>query len=241
MHPQTFADAKALFRHTKRCAQRYTNARVVVAPPAVFLYPLARGYRGKRIDFAAQSILWEEEGSYTGEVSAPQVRDAGATYAIIGHAEQRARGVDDEEVRKKVPSALRAGLMPIVAVGEQERDESGAYMQALRAQITAALVDAPPKTLKDVIIAYEPVWAVGAPKAPDAHAVHQMMLLVRKIVAETYDAAVAKRIRVLYGGAVDETSATDILHIPDISGVLIGRASLVPEKVEAIVAVANIT
>lgn len=239
MNPQTGADAKVLFASTKKIATKSPNVEVVVVPPAIFLRELSKGYKGTSISFGVQNIFWEHEGSYTGETSAAQSRDAKAVYAIIGHAERRMLGDSDEDVRKKVIEALHDGLKPIVAVGESERDEAGAYVQFVRDQITTALIDVPEKKLKDITIAYEPLWAIGALEAPDAHAVHQMMLLVRKTIRDAYGENALKKVRVVYGGAVNDTNAFDILAVPDLDGVLVGRASLDPARLEVIVRAAH--
>jgi len=239
MNPETFTDAKRLFDATKKLAAKHKNVEVVVAPPIVFLRELAKGYRGTRVEFAAQNIFREHAGSHTGEVSAAQTRDCGATYAIIGHAERRAEGVDDDEVRRKVVEALHDKLDSIVAIGEGERDAEGKYILKVRQQITTALSDVPANRFKNITIAYEPLWAIGASEAPSANDVHQMMLLVRKTIMDSYGEKALKAIRVVYGGAVNESNATEILAVPDLDGVLVGRASLDPTKLEVILQAAQ--
>ena len=239
MNPATYEEAKKLFNATKKIATKNKDVHVVVAPPVIFLGDLAKGYRGSHIVFAAQNIFWEKEGSYTGEVSAAQVRDTGAQYVIIGHAERRKLGVSNEQVGKKVAAALEQSLRPIIAVGELERDTQGDYIQAIREQIVTALRDVSENKLKYITIAYEPVWAIGATQAPARDGVHQMMLLVRKILREEYGERVMKQMRVLYGGSVNDTNAFDILGVPDLSGVLLGRASLDPEQLEVVVRAAQ--
>ena len=239
MNPKTAGEAKELFAATKKIAAKSSDAQIIVAPPALFLRELVKGYRGTQLSFGAQNIFWEQEGSYTGEHSAIQVADAGATYVIIGHAERRRLGERDDDVRNKVNAALTAKLKPIIAVGESTRDDSGSYVQVVRDQITTALIDVPEQKLKDITIAYEPVWAIGASDAPDAHAVHQMMLLVRKTLKDTYGEKAFKKVRVVYGGAVNDTNAFDILAIPDLSGVLVGRAGLDPYRLEVIARAAH--
>lgn len=239
MNPQTFDDAKDLFNATKKLATKYTDVEIIVAPPIVFLRELAKGYRGNRIEFGAQNIFWEHEGSHTGEVSAAQAREAGATYAIIGHAERRALGVSNEQVRGKVRESLNDKLDPIIAVGESAQDAHGEYILLVRQQIVEALQDVPASKFKNITIAYEPVWAIGASEAPDAHMVHQMMILVRKTVADTYGEKAMRAIRVVYGGSVNNTNAEEIFGVPDLDGVLVGRASLDPYRLEAIISAAQ--
>lgn len=173
-------------------------------------------------------------GSYTGEISAAQSREAGATHAIIGHAERRALGVTNEQVRAKVNESLYQKLDPIIAVGESEQDVHGEYIFAVRQQIVEALQDVPAGKFKNITIAYEPVWAIGAPEAPDANAVHQMVLLVRKTVSDAYGEKAMRAIRVVYGGSVNNTNADEIFAVPDLDGVLVGRAGLDPVRLDAI-------
>ncbi|MAZ67311.1 triose-phosphate isomerase [bacterium] len=239
MNPPTFTEAKRLFDVTKKLAAVYKNAEVVIAPPTIFLRELAKGYRGTRVEFSAQNIFWEESGSFTGETSSIQVRDAGATYVIIGHAERRALGITDENVQHKVPVSLKGKLDPIVAVGERVRDTHGEYVHEVRNQITTALANVPASKFKNITIAYEPVWSIGAPEAPDTNSVHQMMLLVRKTIADAFGEKKMKSIRVIYGGAVNNENAKDILSVPDLDGVLVGRASLDPYRLEAILQAAH--
>lgn len=239
MNPQTFVEAKRLFEATKKATTGLTKVHTIVAPPAVFLRDLAKGYKGKVISFGTQNIYWEEEGSYTGEISAHQVADSGATYAIIGHAERRAQGVDNDMVRRKVFAGLKHKLQPIIAVGENEHDQGGVYIETVREQITIGLQEVPQSRYSDVIIAYEPVWAIGAPGAPRADAVHEMMLLVRKILMDTYGSKAMSQIRVIYGGAVNEDNAEEIFSVPDLDGVILGRASLQTHSLRTLLQVAN--
>ncbi len=238
MNPASLKVARSLFDGTKKQIANLDKVHVIVAPPAVFLPALAQSYRGKRITFAAQTIANETDGSYTGELSATQMKDAGAAHTIIGHAERRVLGETDADMHAKVHEALRLKLKVILAVGEAERDAHGAYITTIREQIATALADVPPTRLKDITIAYEPVWAIGALEAPDAHAVHQMILLVRKILVEQCGDRGA-RMRILYGGAVNEDNAESICAVPDIGGVLVGRASLEPMRLKGIIRAAN--
>ena len=239
MNPQTFADAKRLFDATKKLAMKNNKVDVVVTPPAIFLRELAKSYRGTRVEFGVQNIFGEHEGSHTGENSAAQARDAGATYVIVGHAERRAMGETDEDVHAKVTESLHDKLDPIIAVGESTRDAEGKYVLEVRKQITTALSDVPANRFKNVTIAYEPIWAIGAEQAPDANEVHQMMLLVRKTLMDTYGEKAMKAVRIVYGGAVNENNATEILAVPDLDGVLVGRAGLDPVRLEVILKAAH--
>ncbi|MDP2650206.1 MAG: triose-phosphate isomerase [bacterium] len=239
MNPKTLTEANRLFTAVKKSATGLKRVNTIIAPPAVFLHDLSRGYRGKSVAFSAQNVFYEQEGSYTGEMSPAQAKDAGAGYAVIGHAERRAMGESDEVVRRKVSAALQVHLKPIIAVGERERDEDGEYVSIVRAQIKAALTEVPPSKFKNVLLTYEPTWTIGMDDAPDKNSVHQMMLLVRKTLLELFGKDAMKQVRVLYGGSVNPENAADIFSVPDLDGVLIGRVSLVPAQLHEVLKIAN--
>jgi len=239
MNPETFAEARRLFDATKKLATTYKKVAVVIAPPAIFLRSLAKEYRGTRIEFSAQTIYQAVSGSHTGELSPTQVHDSGATYTIIGHAERRAMGESNKDIHEKVLAALAEKLDPIIAIGEHERDVNGEYVRGVRTQITTALADVPQSRFKNITIAYEPIWAIGASEAPDAHLVHQMMLLVKKTLADNYGEKAMKKVRVIYGGSVNETNGESILAVPNLNGILIGRAGLDPQKLEILLKIAQ--
>lgn len=239
MNPQSFVEAKRLFDATKKLGAKYRKAEIIIMPPAVFLRDLAKSYRGTAIEMGVQNVFWEREGSYTGEISPAQARDAGAAHVIIGHAERRGRGETDDMVRRKVVAVLQEKMYPIIAVGENDHDTQGEYIHTVREQIITALEDVPAARFKDITIAYEPVWAIGAEQAPDANAVHQMVLLVRKTLLDTYGEKAMKAVRVVYGGAVNGETAAEILAVPGLSGVLVGRASLSAETLQPIIDAAH--
>ena len=235
MNPRNFVEAKKLFDASKKLLSSTRGVELVIAPPMPFLQELAKRYKGTRIEFAAQDISEEIEGSHTGDISAYQVKSAGATQVILGHAERRALGESDELVRDKVEVALGARLDVIIAVGEGERDAAGEYIVNVRRQINTALDQVPEGKFKNVTIAYEPIWAIGAPEAPNANEVHQMVLLVRKTVADEYGSKAMKDISIVYGGSVNDENAFEILAVPGLDGVLVGRAGLDPKKLEVII------
>jgi len=239
MNPQSFVEAKRLFDSVKNITSKIKNVEVVVAPPAIFLRTLSHSYRGTKIEFGIQNVFWEHEGSYTGETSAAQAHDAGATYAIIGHAERRIQGVTDTQVNDKVLESLREKLDPIIAVGEREQDSEGEYIREVRAQIVTALTGVPINRFKNITIAYEPIWSIGAPEAPSASEVHQMMLLVRKTIRDAFGEKAMKDSRVIYGGAVNDENAEEIFQVPDLDGVLVGRAGLDPFRLDKILRAAE--
>ncbi len=200
---------------------------VVVAPVFTALAAVAEALRGTRVEVSAQDVFWEDKGAFTGEVCAPMLADAGCTYGIVGHSERRQFfGETDEGVAKKVTALRKAGLTPIACVGETLAErESGITFEVVRRQLEAILAVLDETGAAEVVIAYEPVWAIGTgkvAKSSDAQAVHAY--LRDRIVHKFGDAGHATRI--LYGGSVKPDNAAELLAQPDIDGALVGGASL---------------
>jgi triosephosphate isomerase len=191
------------------------------------LRELAKGYRGK-IAFALQNASPGTTGAHTGEISYAQGRDARATYALIGHAERRnpptGGGESNEDTRIKVAAALSADIMPILCVGEEKRSSSGEYFGFVQEQLKVGLANVPASSLKRVVIAYEPVWAIGATKPMTPRDMHEMAIFIRKTIVEQHGPA-GMDMKILYGGSIDETSAGAMLKDGDVKGLLVGRAS----------------
>ena len=225
MHPGTLSEAKKLLTATKRTVTPLRGIKVIIAPPAVFLSDLKRAYRGGRIAFAAQTVHEKEAGTYTGELSACQIHDAGATYTLVGHAERRAMGETNEQIAEKVGVACNAGLQPILCIGEGKRDTHGDYLAVLRQQLQTALAAVPKHKRTKLVVAYEPVWAIGAETAMKPDVMHRTALFIRKILVEHFGRA-AFETPVLYGGSVDAENAADMLHGAEVDGLLVGRASI---------------
>lgn len=223
MNPATFREAKTLFEATKKAAEKAKNVQIVVAPPAIFLRDLSRGYRG-RISFCIQNGFQESPGAHTGEISFAQAFDSNAQYALIGHAERRAGGETNEQTRVKVTSALKTGITPVLCIGELSRSVSGEHFTFVKEQLRAGLLDVTAPALKKIIIAYEPVWAIGAPCPMSPRDMHEMAIFIRKTVVEIFGEA-GMEIKILYGGSIDETTAGAMLRYGDVKGLLVGRAS----------------
>lgn len=154
-----------------------------------------------------------------------QAKNAGATYAIIGHAERRAMNETDDDVRKQVTGAVSLGIKVILCVGEKARDTMGTHFATIENQVRVALQDVSKNQFKDIIIAYEPVWAIGAPEPMHPHDIHETTLYIRKVVAEKFDTKPALSMPILYGGSVDDTNARAVLREGTTQGLLVGRAS----------------
>lgn len=231
-------DAKELVASAKRIAGK-SKHKLVVAPPAPYL-ALFAGARSK-VAFAAQDVSDTMVGAATGEISAAAAKGAGASFAIVGHSERRARGETDAVVAEKAVRALSAGLVPILCVGEKTRDREAAYLAELRAQLDAVFGKLPPKDRAKVIVAYEPVWAIGK-TAKDAMApadLAEMALYIRKILAQHLPEKDAKRVKVLYGGSVEEGSVRGLAAEGGVDGFLVGHASAEPKAFAALVKAAG--
>jgi triosephosphate isomerase (TIM) len=226
--------AKALARSAEKVSD--ADHRIILAPPAPMLGYL-RDHTHARVMFAAQDISDSSGGAATGETTAPAAHASGASYAIIGHSERRAMGEDDARIARKVQLALGAGIMPILCVGERERDAEAEYLGVVRSQVAAVLEAIQPEERLRIIVAYEPVWAIGK-SSQDAIVPGDLLEMVRYIrkTLETYLApAEAKQIPILYGGSVEPANIRALADGTDIQGFLVGRASTEPKTFSALV------
>jgi len=204
------------------------SAEIVVAPPFTSLSTVVEAARNTSIGVAVQNIHFDKQGAFTGEVSADMAKDAGAEYAIIGHSERRRMfGDTDETVNKKVHAALAAGLTPIVCIGETlEERENGSTNAVLERQVRVGLSGCTAQQVADLIIAYEPVWAIGTGRnatPAEAGAAHQH---IRALLATLFGTEAAEACRILYGGSVKPDNIAALRALPDVDGALVGGACL---------------
>lgn len=241
MNPSTIGDAKKLFLSVKDVASRLRNVNVVIAPPTPFIGELRHLYTGRQLEFGVQNIYFEARGSYTGETSAEMAKSAGAKYAIIGHSERRAMGETNEDVNKKIAAALLQDLTIVLCIGEVDRDVHGNYFSFLEEELRSALKGIPRISLKYILIAYEPIWAIGKTgrEAMRPHEVHETTLFLRKILAQMYDKKSAFAVPILYGGSVEPENTEDLLRDGGVSGFLVGHASLEASSFLPILKTAN--
>ena len=226
MNPSSLAEAKKLFVSIRQKLRSVKDVSVVIAPPSVYLSDLARLSPSGRIEIGAQRIWPESTGAQTGEISAPMVRSAGATYIIIGHSERRAQGIDNAAVQARIQAALQHKLTPILCVGEEARDESGEFFTHLEQQLTTALADLKKTQVARVVIAYEPVWAIGSGTTPTAADIYEIRLFIEKCLTKLFDRATARKVTVLYGGSVKPDNAAVLYQEGGVQGFLVGGASL---------------
>ena len=236
MSPKSAKEAQALFDHTKNTVGRLRSVTIVIAPPALYIPTLKAGYGGNKIALSAQEISVHEEGSHTGEISAEQYAHSGAKYALVGHSECNASLGD---IRIQTFLAVKHNLTPIVFIGESQRDAHGAYLETVQEQILASLEELSLKQVGTVVFCYEPVWAIGQAEPMDTYDIHTMMLFIRKVIAESYGPAMAKKIQVLYGGSVNSKNITGILAIDAVDGVAVGRASTDAMQFAELLKIAN--
>ena len=214
---------------------------IVVAPPFSALETAARLLADTPIRLAAQNLHWEPHGAFTGEVSGPMLKEAGCTYVILGHSERRQYFAEtDESVARKVRAAQRDGLLPIVCVGESlEERESGATLAVIDRQIRGALqdseLDPDPAALTGLVIAYEPIWAIGTGRSASPDQAQEVHATIRATLSSLTSPATADTTRLLYGGSVKPDTVDDLMARPDIDGALVGGASLQADSFARIV------
>ena len=217
------------------------SCKVVCCTPYVCLTEAVKAAEGTHVKIGAENLHFEDKGAYTGEVSADMLKDIGVEYVIIGHSERRQYFAEtDETVNLKTKKALEKGLIPIVCVGESLEDrEAGITMDLISIQIKKAFAGISSDDAKKVIIAYEPIWAIGTGKTATSDQAQEVCKGIRDVLSGLYSTEVAQEIIIQYGGSMNDTNAAELLAKPDIDGGLIGGASLVAEKFAPIVEAAN--
>ena len=213
---------------------------VALCVPAVCIPAAVRAMRETRVGIGAENMNANASGAYTGEIAADMLVDAGCKYVIIGHSERRAMGETDADVNAKVLAALENGLTPIMCCGESlEQREAGITGEHIAMQIKLGLQGVPEEKIRKVIIAYEPIWAIGTGRTATPEQAEEVCEDIRAVVRKLYSSKNARAISILYGGSMNEKNAFELLAQPDIDGGLIGGASLVPEKFVQIIEAAN--
>ncbi len=199
---------------------------VVFCVPAIDIVPVVEAVKGSNVAVGAENLYIEDSGAYTGEISADMIKDAGAKYVIIGHSERREYFLEsDEFLNKKVKKALEKGLIPILCCGESlEQREMGVTIDWIRLQIKSDLLGVSADDAKKIVIAYEPIWAIGTGKTATSDQAQEVCKAIRDCLAEIYDQATADEIRIQYGGSMNASNAAELLSKPDIDGGLVGGA-----------------
>ena len=237
---KTASETKKFAEELKALLPKAKWCDVVVCVPAVNISTAIKAFKDARVSVGAQNVFFEKSGAYTGEVSADMLKDLGVKYVIIGHSERRAMGETDADVNAKVLAALNAGLTPIMCCGESlEQRQSGITTEWITMQIKLGLAGVPEDKIRKVIIAYEPIWAIGTGLTATPDQAEEVCENIRTVVRKLYSSKNARAISILYGGSMNDKNAFELLAQPDIDGGLIGGASLVPEKFVKIIEAAN--
>ena len=234
---KTIAEAVEFVTKLRPLVANATHCEVVVAPPFTALRAVAEAAKGSNIAIAAQDVHWDKEGAHTGDVSPTMLVEAGCTHVIIGHSERRQDHHEtDESVNRKTKAALAAGLAPIVCVGEllAER-EAGKTEQVLERQVQGGLAGLTPQDFSRIIIAYEPVWAIGTGRTATPEMAAESHCFIRGLLRRQYREDLAARARILYGGSVKPDNIAGLMAQEEIDGALVGGASLKVDSFSAIV------
>lgn len=233
MNVETLAEAKDIVRKVKIKTAKIRKTEVVFCPPYIYIPALLSAHSGK-YKLGAQNIFQEQDGAYTGEISVNQLKQFGISYIIVGHSERRKMGETDEIVSKKIQAVLRGGMKPILCIGESVHDEEGEYLNFIKNQITKALTGISKGIISDVIIAYEPIWAVGAKSAMSPRDIHETTLYIKKCLREMFG-SYSESVTILYGGDVTIENSKAIIAEGFVDGLLVGRESLIASDFSEII------
>jgi triosephosphate isomerase len=233
----TVAEAATLVKALKVKVVNIHDVDMVVCPPFTNLMTIAELLKGSSIRLGAQNLYWEDHGAFTGEISAKMLLGVGCQYVIIGHSERRQYfGETDETVKRRLRKALSAGLTPIVCVGETlTQRQAGTTQTVIETQVRGAFKDIDADGFKKIVIAYEPVWAIGTGVNATPQQAQEVHAFIRLLLTRLYDAVIASQTRILYGGSVKSANAGELLSEHDVDGALVGGASLEAEGFAGII------
>lgn len=227
MH-KNIPEAIAMVKELKPLISDVKDVDVLICPVFTAVYPLANEVKGSNIQIGAQNVYWEPKGAFTGEIAVSMLADAGCSYVIIGHSERRQYFCEtDETVNKRTKATLDAGLIPIVCVGEtlQERESDNTF-KVIEKQVRDGIKNFSKEEAGKIVVAYEPVWAIGTGKTASPQQAQEVHEFIRKIYSEMYGSDVAEKVRILYGGSVKPDNVSELMKQKDIDGGLVGGASL---------------
>ena len=236
MNPISEKEAERLFINVAKLLSKIKKTEIVVCAPFVYLNKFKKFV--KKIKLGAQNVSSEESGAYTGEISTKMLYDLGVRYVILGHSERRNMGEKDEEINKKIKISLASGLVPILCVGEKERDKNHEYLKLVENQIKESLKGISKNLISKIIIAYEPVWAIGKNATREATPAEflEMKIFIKKIFSGIFGVKI-KIPSIIYGGSVNEKNAEEFLRQGEADGFLVGRISLEAEKFYKIISI----
>ena len=236
MH-KTIAEARELACKLVDRALGFAGCEVILCPPFTSIHAVAESVMGSGIELGAQDVYWEAKGAYTGEISCEMLIDAGCRWVIIGHSERRAMfGETDDTVNRKVKAALAAGLLPIVCVGESlAQREQGITADVVARQVEGAFVGVPADKADRLVVAYEPIWAIGTGRAATGEDANEVAKAIRRTLSGMYSDRVSEAVRIQYGGSVKPSNMAEFAKQSEIDGALVGGASLLAEDFAGII------
>jgi triosephosphate isomerase len=229
MNPETFKNAKILHDNIKKRLIKVKRTIPVVCPPSLYVSALRGKTTSRKMAYGVQDVSSEKSGAHTGELSVSMLKSVGVSYCIVGHSERRAKGETDELVSKKAALLIEGGIIPVVCIGELSVDARGDYLIYIKNQLIKSLAGISSAHISKVIIAYEPVFAVGASEPVTSHTVHQRNIFIRKVLADLYGKNKAFEVSILYGGSVTSVNASELVKGGDVDGLLVGRSSLMSD------------
>lgn len=238
---KTASETKAFAESLKPLLPRAKWCEIVLCVPYINIPTACKAFKDTRISIGAQNLHSAPGGAYTGEISGTMLKDAGVKYVIVGHSERRLQcGETDTVVNQKVRAAIGAGLYPIVCIGETgEQRKLGLTEEVVALQLKSALAGVPADKLRHVVIAYEPVWAIGTGKTATSAQAGEIGTEIRSIIRRLYGARIARSVTIQYGGSMNAGNAAELLAQPDVDGGLLGSASLTPSEFVAVINAAN--
>jgi triosephosphate isomerase (TIM) len=233
----TLAEAVALAEATAEACSSKTDGDVMIAPPFTALKTVADKISGTSVILGSQNICWKESGAFTGEISPLMLKEIGCEMAIIGHSERRhVFGETDQMINQRVLGTVENGLIPVFCIGETlEERESDKTLTVLESQIKNGLAGLKINNPDDLVIAYEPVWAIGTGKTATSSQAQEVHAFVRKVITTLYEKNIASQIRILYGGSVNPGNVDELMNMPDVDGALVGGAALKADSFEKLI------
>lgn len=240
MNPQSQKEAEVLFKGVFNLVKNVKNTQIIICPPHPFLFT-SKKFKNKKITLGAQNVANFPEGSHTGEVSPKMLKDMGVNYCIVGHSERRLAGETNKNTNQKILNLIKLKISPILCVGENKRDLDGFYLSYVSEQIKESLTGVNRKEIKNIIIAYEPVWAIGANATREAtkEEFMEMKIFIKKVISDIYDSKIAHSVPIIYGGSVNPQNAKSFVGEGGADGLLVGRDSLNLKKFSAILSTLN--
>lgn len=236
-NPESLKSAKQIFQGLKKINSKAKGVEIIVCPSYVHLAELKKARGSSSVGLGAQDFFPGSGGAFTGYVGYESLLDLGVKYAIIGHSERRAGGETNEIIAKKMETALLNGVSPILCVGEEERDGSMAYLDHIKNQLIDAFYKIPKAKVSRVMVAYEPLWAIGksAKRSANPSEIQEIVIFIKRVLSDLYKTRSVPPIKVLYGGSVSPSGAAEMFSLSGVDGFLVGRASLLPKDFSEIV------